>query len=330
LFRLSSGHLSTPTRFVYQTLLGCGAIVAITAGAAAAQDVEGSKDHPVLSRFTGAKITAFSEKSFDEATLPAGPIADANKPGPLVQPQGKITYINYRVEGAKTALEVAKNYEQALAAARFTMVYQCGNTACGAGFSSFIHLSGKVMPPGFGDSYFGMPERGILAKRTSAEGTIYVFLHVMEWGGKGLSIYQQVVEEAPMQSGQVTALDAASMGKALEADGRVALYGIYFDTGKTDIKPESKAELDEMAKLLKATPALKVYIVGHTDSEGTLAQNLDLSQRRADAVVSALVQSHGITAARLAAKGVASLAPVASNTSDAGRAKNRRVELVIQ
>jgi outer membrane protein OmpA-like peptidoglycan-associated protein len=196
------------------------------AGAAVAQDVAGSKDHPVLSRFTGARITAFSEKSFDEATLPAGPIANPDKPGPLVQPQGKISYINYRVEGAKTALEVARNYEQALAAARFTMVYQGGNTACGAGFSSFIHLSGKVTPPGSGDS----------------------------------------------------------------------LYGIYFDTGKTDIKPESKAELDEMAKLLKATPALKVYIVGHTDSEGTLAQNLDLSQRRADAVATALVQSHGITA----------------------------------
>ena len=96
------------------------------------------------------------------------------------------------------------------------------------------------------------------------------------------------------------------------------------------MKPESKAQLDEMAKLLTANPALKVYIVGHTDNQGQLAHNVDLSQRRAEAVTQALATTYRIAPARLVAKGVASLSPVASNADDAGRAQNRRVGFVQQ
>jgi OmpA-OmpF porin, OOP family len=116
----------------------------------------------------------------------------------------------------------------------------------------------------------------------------------------------------------------------LQADGKIALYGLFFDTGKAEVKAESKPQLDEMAKLLQGQPALKVYIVGHTDSQGGLEANLALSQQRAQAVVAALAGAYKVDAKRLQARGVASLAPVASNANDAGRARNRRVELVIQ
>jgi len=94
------------------------------------------------------------------------------------------------------------------------------------------------------------------------------------------------------------------------------------------IKPESEPALAEMAKLLKDNPSLNVFIVGHTDNTGTFEHNMKLSLDRATAVVNALVSGHGIAAARLKAVGDGPTAPVASNDTDEGRAKNRRVELV--
>ena len=123
-------------------------------------------------------------------------------------------------------------------------------------------------------------------------------------------------------------VSASEMQQALTAAGKVALYGIYFDTNQATLKPESQPTLAEIASLLKQDPALKVHVVGHTDNQGGLDFNLGLSRRRAEAVRAALVSEHGIDASRLAANGVSYLAPVASNADEAGRAKNRRVELV--
>jgi outer membrane protein OmpA-like peptidoglycan-associated protein len=114
----------------------------------------------------------------------------------------------------------------------------------------------------------------------------------------------------------------------LEADGHIALYEIYFETGKADVKPESARALGEIAKLLASRPQLPILVVGHTDNVGALDYNRGLSQRRAQSVVEALAQQHGVARDRLAAVGVGMAAPVASNDNEAGRAKNRRVELV--
>ncbi|MFZ1615620.1 MAG: OmpA family protein, partial [Holophaga sp.] len=107
-------------------------------------------------------------------------------------------------------------------------------------------------------------------------------------------------------------------------------YGITFDTGKADIKPSSEPALTEIAKLLKGQPALKLHVVGHTDNVAGLDLNLKLSKARAEAVVQALTTKHGIASNRLIPHGVGPVAPVASNDAEAGRAKNRRVELVKQ
>jgi len=124
--------------------------------------------------------------------------------------------------------------------------------------------------------------------------------------------------------------DAAAMNSDINATGHVAVYGIYFDSGKSLIKPESAQAIGEIAKLLKDQPALKLFVVGHTDNQGTVEGNIKLSQERADAVLKALVGEHGILASRLRAYGCGQFAPVATNDSEAGRAKNRRVELVKQ
>ncbi|MRR09121.1 OmpA family protein [bacterium] len=137
-----------------------------------------------------------------------------------------------------------------------------------------------------------------------------------------------IVEKKLME--QVVSADAAAMGGDIDATGHVSVYGILFDTGKSEIKPESDAALAEIAKLLGSNAALALYVVGHTDNVGTLAANMKLSQDRAAAVVKTLTGKYGIAASRLSPHGVASLAPVASNNSEEGRAKNRRVELVKQ
>ncbi|MFN4116682.1 MAG: OmpA family protein [Inhella sp.] len=140
-------------------------------------------------------------------------------------------------------------------------------------------------------------------------------------------VMQIVVEPRGLQAGQVL-VNAQALQGGLTMEGRVALYGIYFDTGKSQLKPESRPQLQQMAELLKAQPALKVAIVGHTDSQGEAEVNLQLSQRRAEAVREALQREHGVAAQRLQVRGIGPYSPLATNRDDAGRARNRRVELV--
>ncbi|MEP6938119.1 MAG: OmpA family protein [Rudaea sp.] len=125
-------------------------------------------------------------------------------------------------------------------------------------------------------------------------------------------------------------VDSATLNSNLANSGQVNVYGIHFDFDKADVTPESKPQLDEIAKLLSANPALKLRVTGHTDSVGSAAHNLELSARRADAIVSVLETNYAISASRLSAAGVGASVPVASNDTDLGRALNRRVELIKQ
>jgi len=143
-------------------------------------------------------------------------------------------------------------------------------------------------------------------------------------GGAGYKLI--IVEREAMQQDVVA--DADAWMSEINATGHASVYGIYFDTDKAVIKPESEPVLAEIAKLLANNPRLNVHVVGHTDSTGTFDHNMTLSKARADAVMNALVSAHGVAASRLQASGVGPLAPVASNDTEDGRAKNRRVELV--
>ena len=124
--------------------------------------------------------------------------------------------------------------------------------------------------------------------------------------------------------------DAAALGQDINTTGHVAVYGILFDTNKSTIKPESAQAIAEIAKLLTSSPALKLYVVGHTDNVGGIESNIKLSQERAEAVLQSLVRGHGISPSRLRSFGCGLFSPVAPNDTEEGRAKNRRVELVKQ
>jgi len=119
---------------------------------------------------------------------------------------------------------------------------------------------------------------------------------------------------------------ASDMFDALNRDGHISLY-INFDTGKSVIKPESKSIIEQIVQMLKSNPGLKISVEGHTDNVGTPASNKTLSEERAKSVVSAIV-SQGIAAERLSSSGYGQDKPIGDNTTEEGRAKNRRVELV--
>lgn len=120
-----------------------------------------------------------------------------------------------------------------------------------------------------------------------------------------------------------------SFSDAMNTDGKIALYGIFFDTGKSVIKPESGPALQQVLDYLKENPSVKIVVVGHTDNTGVYAGNITLSKARAKAVKDYLV-AKGAGASRLLSEGVASLCPVSTNSTEEGRAKNRRVEIVKQ
>jgi outer membrane protein OmpA-like peptidoglycan-associated protein len=180
--------------------------------------------------------------------------------------------------------------------------------------------------------------RYALLKKSAANGDTYVGIYVASMTGGSQGDYSaalagsegillETVEPKAMEQKIVT-LTADEIDSKMAADGRIAIYGIYFDFDKAVVKSESKPQLDEIAKLMKANPELQVLIVGHTDNKGKLAYNQSLSLKRAKAVVDALVKTYGIPAARMTAVGVGPAAPLASNDSEEGQAKNRRVELV--
>jgi len=153
--------------------------------------------------------------------------------------------------------------------------------------------------------------------------------NVWIWGSIQNNSYNlDIVREKAMQQQMVA--NAKDLQNGLNTTGHVTANGIFFDTDKADVKPESKPALDEIAKLLKEDAGLKVYVVGHTDNQGSLAHNMELSKARAASVAKALEAQYGIPGSRLASYGDGPYAPVASNDSDDGRAKNRRVELVKQ
>ena len=281
----------------------------------AAADVAGSSDHPLLTRFPGAVIVNYRQAAYDEYELPLGSKGQQGFTR-SEKVKGKYTSMEYSVPEGHSVIEVFENYQQALAKAGFEILFSCVKEAeCG-------QIGGYMGAAWYDDS------RYLAAKGGNPTAPTYVALFVHKQGSfNSIGVFQNIVESRPMKTGQI-AVGAADISQGLAAQGKFALYGLYFDTGKAVLKPESDATLEQVAQVLKGNPSLVLYVVGHTDSKGQVAANVDLSGRRAAAAVKALVDRYGIAAKRLTAKGVGPFAPVGSNKTEDGRAKNRRVELV--
>jgi len=311
-----------------RTVFAAGLLIGLSAPFAAAQDqdAEGSKDHPLISRYPGSYIAKYLTKEFDEFSLPLGPVDVENTITKNQHLEGKITRIVYVAPEGRTVLEVFRNYQAALKKGGFETLFTCGPQGCGSTIANAYANSGDNA------DYWG-PEHGIhyiSAKLARPEGDVYVSLLIDNQGPDSRANAElYVIEVKPMESDLIT-VDAASLANDINRTGHASVYGIYFDTGKADVKPESDATMKEIAKLLQGDPKLKLYVVGHTDNQGALDMNMDLSRKRADAVLAALTTKYGVPAGRLRSYGCGPYSPVASNDAEDGRAKNRRVELVKQ
>lgn len=300
-----------------KSLLVATAFLALTSASAFAAPPDKS-DHPLISAYEGAKAINKDVKEFDEYTAFTGVDVQTGAPtGPSLE--GKVTKIVYKNPKDRSTLEQIRNYEAALKKEGAEIIHSCNQDkyecvekyAQGAlgkhsGISAISNTAGRY----------------IIGKLNREDSTAYIAVAV---GPSFTNIH--VVEVQAMDEGMVK-VNAEALGKGIDADGYVIVEGIYFDTDKATLKPESTPALQEIAKLMASRPTLNVYVVGHTDMQGALAHNMQLSESRAKSVVAALTNEHKIAAARLEGHGVGPLSPQSSNSSDSGRGLNRRVVLV--
>ncbi len=271
-------------------LLSIGIILCGINVIAQAPDSAGCKDHPLFP-------TRMPEYRIENCKVEEfGVYEFFVTKGAKIPVEGKFTLITYAFTGQRanepSGLAVVRNYQNA--------IQKVGGTVLQSVPTWWVNA--KIMKDG--QEVWAQAEKG---------------------NGK---IWLRIVEKKKME--QYIEANAEALGNDLRTTGHAAVYGIYFDTGKSTIKPESAQAIGEIAKMLNGDPVLKIYVVGHTDNQGGVESNIKLSQERGEAVLQALVRDHGIAPARLRSYGCGLFAPVASNESEEGRAKNRRVELVKQ
>ena len=264
-------------------------MVFISLSSLIAQDLEGSKDPVLFNRMPGYHIYRYDDVEFDKYEFK---VSDSKTQ--IVE--GHHLFIMYDVNSnvqAPSPLQIGRNYINAVKKIGGQLVYE-----------------------------YQDPGEDVVLKVIKSGMEIWAYVSANGSGTYGIHL----IEKHAMNQDIVA--DANSMASSIRESGKIALYGIYFDTGKSILKPESTPTLQEISKLIKADPNLKLYVVGHTDNTGSLEPNMKLSWDRATAVVNALVTQYAVTATRLTACGDGPTAPVASNDNEEGRAKNRRVELV--
>jgi outer membrane protein OmpA-like peptidoglycan-associated protein len=270
------------------------AIIAIlfsTVTLSAEEDQMGGKDHPLLTRMPGYFISTYSQNDFDKFDFEI-------KGGTTTSIEGHFTEIGYRPnDKAASPIQIGRNYQNAITKIGGTVLFE--ELSSGGGQTTLKLIRDKQ--------------------------EIWVKVRI---GDSGNNYTVDIIENAAME--QAVTANADAWKSDINTTGHAAVYGIYFDTDKSEVKVGSEAALKEIATLLKNNPNLKIRLVGHTDCTGDFAHNMTLSEARAKAVMAALTGQYSIAATRLSAHGVGPLSPISSNDTEEGKAKNRRVELVKQ
>ncbi|MFN3889525.1 MAG: OmpA family protein [Beijerinckiaceae bacterium] len=336
----------------------------LQSGAVPTADVGSVREPQGMPRYAGSILAGGSLAAFDEMVLVTAPLVrvpgrtDKRNNAVYLPPEpktveGRRTRLVYLIPQDRSPLEVIRGYQQSVREAGGAAVFECAGDDCGGetrlGATSGGNRTGvlQLMLPGDDVTGRGDPvscvaenssrsgQRYALMKLANESGHVAVLSYVLgdyvagspchSWKGRTVAIVNVVETKAREQRMELVRADA--MSSSMARDGRVTFYSILFDTARAEIKAESKPQLAEMAAYLRGNPGLRVLIVGHTDSQGGLDYNADLSRRRAASVVGALI-AQGIQANRLTPQGVGMAAPVSTNDTDEGRARNRRVEMV--
>jgi len=317
-------------------ILAVASLAGLAASAVAA-DVPGSADFPTIKRYAGSEIIGYRTRPYDEYMVSLQANFDRNE-----KIEGAATRIIYRVPSGHTGLEIERNYQDALRSDGFTQTFEYVQTDPYWVKTFLGPLTSQLGDPDFP---YGICQsvRYFTAVSTATDKKLTAAVTVCETQNGGAWKKSDSAKPYVIKPGEILVwldvitaksadidmveVKAADMADALASKGKIDLYGIYFDTDRSDLKPDSDKTINEMATLLKIDRSLRLEIAGHTDSTGDAAHNLALSKARAAAVVGVLETKYGIAPSRLTAKGYGGTRPVASNDSEIGRAKNRRVEL---
>ena len=256
---------------------------------------DSSMDHPVIKPMPRSVLVPAQTKKLNFSTYSF--YVQKGKKRERVEKKGKYWGFRYlikdaggKVDRSVSSLEITENYKAAALEKGGEILYEAGGR-----FLTF------TLP---------MKNGGKIWAYVSAKDGVY-------------NLY--IIEEASFK--KQLSFGADEMKKALDEEGRIAVYGINFDSDKASLKLGAEKVLLEMVKLMKNNPGLKVEIQGHTDNTGSATHNLDLSKRRAETVRKFLL-NYGVGSSRMVAKGYGMQNPVDTNDTEEGRAKNRRVELV--
>ncbi len=204
--------------------------------------------------------------------------------------EGAYERVEYGCPAGSSAIQMYRNAENALRAKGYQIVYT--------------------------DNYFNA--RFTL---TGRQGPQWITFYASGTDYQVIAVKQKALEQT------MQAANAAGFAEQINQTGRVSVYGINFDTGKATIRPDSEKVLAELLTLMQKQPDWAFVVAGHTDNVGSDTINLPLSRQRADAVV-AWLAAKGVDRSRLVGAGFGSKRPLADNSSEDGRAKNRRVDLV--
>lgn len=298
---------------------------ATMAAAAAWAGADQGQDHPLLPRYPGATIAGYDFKEYEESQLVLFRPMQRNGqvPADKVLPvEGRVTYLHYEVPPNVSTLQVFRNYQSALRRAGFQELFSCDRPCGDVHFSNWRPLlkANRLYLNGGADQLFY-----VAAQRD----TVYVSIGVTTIGERA-QVFEIVTEKTALDDQKISVTGSSAIAQALARSGRVDIYGFLFDTGKSQLKPDSAPTLKELAQVLKDNPRLAVDVVGHTDDVGNADANQALSLGRAQAVSAALISDYGIAPDRLAASGRGATQPVAPNQTEDGRARNRRVEIALR
>lgn len=287
----------------------------------------------LISAFEGSETVASYQTRFAELPLLVPPLEQRNIPTAKTVEGALVSHIYRRPEGVEP-FEVYRSYLDALQQGGFEVLLDCRAPDCNLKLSvpPVYQHSGVFGKRGYGrmptgtDVYLlGWAEHYLSAKKTLEDRTYHAMVVISSQHG----LYSVDVIESAERKADTVSLSQALLATRLNDEGRSVLDGIFFETGNAVIKPESAEALEVIAAYLEAHPATRYYVVGHTDDAGDLQANVVLSHNRAAGVAEALT-GRGIETDRLSAQGVGPFSPVASNSSEVGRALNRRVELVLR
>lgn len=301
-------------------------------------DIEGSKDYPLISRFEGSIIEFYKETKWGTYKLPVNEKGTLDWDNSKIL-EGKVVRIQYSTSIDNNSEFVLQNYKTAFKKAGFTILIAIANEELGVSDRPHTWHAKYYTSDGYytclNNSKFGLGvnfpiwknNHSFIASHGNKDGKdIYAIIYTVV-GDNITLITQDIIEVEAVETGMVS---AENIAKGIQTDGHIAVYDILFETGKSDIKPESDAAIKNVADYMNTNPAKKFYIVGHTDNVGDFAANMTLSENRAKSVLNELVTKYGVKAENLKAYGVSSLAPIANNAAEEGKKKNRRVDIVEQ